>query len=66
VIDDPDTDVGNTTSPINEEIHKGECKSFLERCRKWKRLLRANIFAGKFFSILVGRFLQQTTYNVDK
>ncbi len=49
VIDDPDTDVGNTTSLINEEIHKGECMSFLERCRKWKRLLHANLFAGKFF-----------------
>lgn len=26
VIDDPNTDVGNTTLPINEEIHKGECE----------------------------------------
>lgn len=26
VIDDPDTEVRNTTLPIDEEIHKGECK----------------------------------------
>lgn len=26
VIDDPDTEVRNTTLPIDEKIHKGECK----------------------------------------